>query len=468
MSTEITSTAENHEPPLQLTTYFAQLGENPALTRVPVLKTSAQAAAAAQFLPDLSPGGDISADDRILIPTSVHRRLFLDLAQSVTASAIERDLSNPGYRAKVITAHRFINHRRDTHGHSVFSTDVAIPKVSTKVHFAVVPNGVGQHALINACQRVFQTENMLFEVPLEGRPRGIRFARMDTVVVPFPPNGSPGTFGRALVKQVSPIFDARHALQAMRDDEVATAVQSLLLSLNVGLVVVGPVSNHMSKSRRAAEMWSMLGQVATATGIPFVIVGTPGAALNLLEQGDAEAALTSRGVYCIEPFSLTSGMWMNTAQMVWLKYLIAAGKTPPPWFSAALHAVTLGRIELAVKVGAFIASTWLGGAKVVLSKEIFIAYAHQALQLQQPMLDAVRRARAGGTFTLGRIRWYSDWLLLSTVVHSLLRLDDGNDFSQTRAIKAAANIVNTLRAGPNRKVHLPSEHTDEKPEEAEA
>ncbi|WP_124471232.1 hypothetical protein [Burkholderia ubonensis] len=468
MSSEITSTAENHEPPLQLTTYLAQLGENPALTRAPVLKTSAQAAAAVQFLPDFSPGSDISADDRILIPTNVHRRLFLDLAQSVVASAVERDLSNPAYRARIIAAHRFINHRRDTHGHSVFSTDVSIPQVSTKVHFAVVPNGVGQHSLINACQRVFQTENMLFEVPLEGRPRGIRFARMDTVVVPFPPNGSPVTFGRALVKQVSPIFDARHALQAMRDDEVATAVQSLLLSLNVGLVVVGPVSNHMSKSKKASDMWSMLGQVATATGIPFVVVGTPGAALNLLEQGDAEAALTSRGVYCIEPFSLTSGRWVNTAQMVWLKYLIAAGKTPPTWFSSALHAVTLGRIELAVKVGAFIASTWVAGAKVALSKEIFIAYARQALQLQQPMLDAVRRAQAGGTFTLARIKWHSDWLLLPTVVHSLLRLDDGRDFSQTRSIRAAAAIVNGRTSPPSRKGHLQSEHTDESPEEAEA
>ncbi|RKF36690.1 hypothetical protein [Paraburkholderia fungorum] len=468
MSTEIVTSTESVEAPLQLFTYFAQPGENPALSRAPALATSAEAAAAVQFLPDLSRDSGIEPDNRILIPSNVHRRLFMDVAQSVRASAVERDLSNPAYRSKVIAAHRFINHRRDTHGHSVLASDVALPKVSTKVHLVVVPNGIGQHALINACQRVFQTENMLFEVPLEGRPKGIRFARMDTIAVPFPPDGNPAKFGRTLVKQVSPIFDVSHALKAIREDEVGTAVQSLLLSLNVGMVIVGPVSNHMSKARTAAGMWSMLGQIAAATGIPFVIVATPGAAINLLEQGDAEAALTSRGVYCIEPFSLNSTKWAHTSSTVWLKYFRAAGATQSPWFSAALHAVSLGRVELALKVGAFVAGTWATGGKVELSKAQFFAYAHQALLLQQPMLEAVRRARRSGTFTLGRIRWFSDWLELPTVVQSILALDSDNDSSQSGSVMTAAALINRLMTDVNRELAQSGSPPARKPEETDA
>lgn len=452
MSTEIVNSTESVEAPLQLSTYLAQPGENPALSRAPALKTSAEAAAAIQFLPDFLPDSGIEPDNRILIPTNVHRRLFMDVAQSVRASAIERDLSNPAYRSKVIAAHRFINHRRDTHGHSVLASDVTIPNVSTKVHLVVVPNGIGQHALISACQRVFQTENMLFEVPLEGRPKGIRFARMDTITAPFPPDGNPAKFGRTLVKQVSPIFDVRHALKAIREDEVGTAVQSLLLSLNVGMVIVGPVSHHMSKSRVAAGMWSMLGQIAAATGIPFVIVGTAGAAINLLEQGDAEAALTSRGVYCIDPFPLNSTKWELTAGSVWLKYFRAAGAEPFAWFTSALHAVSLGRVELAFKVGAFVAGTWSTGGKVELSKAQFIAYAYQALLLQQPMLEAVRRAQRAGTFTLGRIRWFSDWLQLPAVVQSVLALDGDNDSEKARAIMTAAALLEKLVKDANRAI----------------
>jgi hypothetical protein len=462
MSTEIALSTESDEAPPQLSTYVARLGENPALSRVPAFKSSSEAAAAIQFLPDLSPGSGREPDDRILIPTTTHQRLFMDLAQAARASAIERDLSNPAYRSKVIAAHRFINHQRNVHGHSVAASDVAIPKVSTKVHFAVVPNGVGQRALINACQRVFQTENMLLEVPLEGRPRGIRFARMDTIAVPFPPDGNPDKFGRTLIKQVSPIFDVRHALRAIRENEVSTAVQSLLLSLNVGMVIVGPVSHHMSKSRVAGGMWSMLGQIAAATGIPFLVVGTAGAAINLLEQGDAEAALTSSGVYCIDPYSLKSTKWKLTAGTVWLKYFCAAGAEPLPWFSSALHAVSLGRLELAVKVGAFVAGTWATGGKVELSKEQFIAYAHQALLLQQPMLDAVRRAARGGTFSLGRIRWFSDWLQLPVVVQSILALDSGTDSEQNRAIMTAAELVNRLMKAVNFEIQSAREDSAKK------
>ncbi|MGC7403989.1 hypothetical protein ACPWR0_14450 [Pandoraea pneumonica] len=468
MSAEVTADNENPEATSLPITYFAGVGENPALSRVPVFNTNTELAAAIQFLPDFSPGSDISVDDRLLIPTIAHRKLFRAIATSVAGSANERDLSTPEYRARVINAFRLINYRRDSHGHNVLSTEVCLPNVSTKVHFAVVPNGVGQRAFINACQRVFRTEAMLFEVPIEGYARGARFARMDTIVVPFPPNGNAETFGRELVRHVSHIFDLRHVLPVMRDGGVATAMQSVLLALNVGLVVVGPVSHRMSNATKAAELWSTLGQVARATGIPFVIVGTPGAAVSLLGVGDAEAALTSQGSASIELFSLDSRGWDNAAQLVWLKYFWRFGKIPPTWFSAALHAVTLGRIELTMKVGAYVASLWTVGATPQLSRDIFIAHAHEALRLQKPMLDAVRSARAGGTFSLGRLRSYSDWLPLSVVVDSVLRLDDGSDVSQKRFVKDTHSVVRGPKVDQTSKTQPASEHADEAVEEAKA
>lgn len=441
MNTAVSNTEAPEEAPAQMRIYAAAPGENPALTHAPKFANSRQAARATERLPDLSPDSDVAADNRILLPTSTHTRLTLDLASSVQASAEERNLADPAFRAKVIKAHQLINYRRDAHNHVVSKTAVSLPDVSAKVHFVVAPNGTGQHAIVHACQRIFNYGHGIYEVPLPGRAQGIRFARMDTIVVQFPPNGRLSAFARALVKQINPFFDTRLGRSALSDDEVTMTVQSLLLSMNVGLVIVGPVSGRGSLADKAGEIWSMLAQVAVATGIPIVIVCTPGAAINLVEHGDGVSALTSRGVYSVEPFTLGTQEWTNVAELIWLKYFFRAGCQRPAWFPESLATLTLGNIEYAVTLGSYVASVWAAGGKVQLSKEILRAHAAHALAMQMPLLDAYRDAMQGGTFTLYRLKKLADGLPLPIAMQALAKLGDKDDYIETRNIAFSSAIV---------------------------
>ncbi|WP_414446771.1 hypothetical protein AB4851_08260 [Burkholderia sp. 22PA0099] len=441
MSTQIIPTEVSDEAPVQIRAYYAAPGENPALANAPKFANPKQAAMAMEWLPDLGPGNDISADDRILLPTSSHTRLVLAVARAVRASAQERNLADSAFQAKIIQAHRFVNHRRDARNHPTSRTAATLSNVAAKVHFAVVPDGAGQHALVHALDRVFNAGHGIYEVPLQGRQQGMRFARMDTIVAQFPPNGRPVTFARALVKQINPIFETRIGRLSFSDDEVTTTVQSLLLSLNVGLLIIGPVSGRISAPEKAGEMWSMLAQVAASTGIPIVIVGAPGAAVNMVTHGDGVAALTSRGSYIIQPVAPGSRESINASTLIWLKYFRRAGTEAPEWFHPALTSLTQGNIEYAVALGAYVASVWEAGGEVRLSPKILEAHAARALVLHKSTLDSNQAAKAGKSFTLYRLKQLADGLPLEIAIEARSKLEDEDDYTQKREIKPAPAII---------------------------
>lgn len=437
--------AATHRPEVVVDSPFGELphldpkivalpGENPALRGLPSFASATQALRAIEYVPN-NAGGDLSADGQIIVGTQVHGSLMLDLSASARASADERNLANEQFRAKVMTAHQVALQRAENREDSQVPATVSLPGVQAKVHFAVVAHGLGQRALIHACQRIFGESNRPVDVPVTDGGGWIRFFRMDTLVHEFPSNGSSRAFYRTLASKVDGMLRTgfRHSrLCSPRcgDEEAATATQAMLLSVNVGLLIIGPVSTRASDPSRATSMWSLLATIAAETGIPILIVATPGAAVNLIEHSGAQPDLSRGGVYDFAPFSLSSKAWRNVVLAIWMKYLRAYAKTPPDRFYTALWAQTRGRIELAVKVASHIARFWASSecAKVSLTQAEFREHARRALVLEAPRLGAIRRAQKGGNFSRAQVMRNGDWLSLEMVIKSLPDLDATDDW----------------------------------------
>ncbi|WP_321815133.1 MULTISPECIES: hypothetical protein [unclassified Paraburkholderia] len=426
-------------------------GENPAFRSLPNFSNAMQARRAIEHVPDIA-SGYLSVDEQIILGTPVLGSLILDLTASARASAYERNLASEQFRAKVMTAHQ-VALQRERNRCSPVPATVALPGVPAKVHFAVVGHGLGQRALIHACQRVFGKSNRAVDVPVADGGGWIRFFRMDTLVHEFPSSGSARAFYLALARKVDGVLltgfrYGRFSSSKISDEEATVATQAMLLSINLGVLIIGPVSTRESDPTRAAAVWSLLATVAAETGIPVLIVATAGAAVNLIEHSGAQPDLSRGGVYDIAPFGMSSKAWRNVALMLWMKYLRAFAETPPEWFYSAIWAQTLGRIELAVKVAAHIGRAWASSNFVCtsLTKTKFKEQAHTALALEAPRLGAIRSALRGGNFSRAQVMRNADWLPLQMVIESLPSLDAPDDwfakkhYQSNRLVKAKTSL----------------------------
>ncbi len=420
----------------------AQPGENPALRGLPKFANARQALRAMEYVPPRA-GGDMSSDEKIVVGTPTHGSLMLDLSASAHASANERNLANEQFRAKVMTAHQ-VALQRETRRDSQVPATVSLTGVPARVHFAVVGHGLGQRALIHACQRVFGTSSRPVDVPVADGGGWIRFFAMQTLVHEFPSNGSARAFYRTLAQKVDGMLRTgfrfgRFGSPQISDEEAATATKAMLLSINLGILIVGPVSTRESDPSRAASMWSLLATVAAETGIPILIVATAGAAVNLVEHSGAQPDLSRGGVYHIAPFELASKAWKNVILVLWLKYLNAFAGTPPEWVYAAMWGQTLGRVELAMKVASHIGRAWASSnfEKVSLTKEEFAEHAKAALTLEAPRLKAIRSAARGGNFSRTQVMRNGDWLSLQMVVESLPDIEAPDDWFAKKHYRSA-------------------------------
>ncbi|CAN7770541.1 hypothetical protein LJR034_007619 [Caballeronia sp. LjRoot34] len=406
------------------------------VTREPVAlgKRTVTPAQARKELELLPLGNQLSTtpDDHILITTGVMGQLGADLSVSCRESAGERDLSNPAYRAKVLTMNRLLNYRKNRHGHPVDDHEIVVTGTQPRVHFVVGTAGVGLRALVHSLQKFLGHDLRPVDVRVDSG-QVMRYFRLESlVIIPALTSGP-----KAIARYVARYIGAKlHPGLASRgrgtlfstEEEATTSTQAILLAANVGAIIVGPLHTREAEPHHASRGWRMLASIAVATGIPIVILGTAGMAVGLVEQSAALSTLTSRGVYVIEPFGRFSGAWRNVAQFIWLKY-IASGTKAPDWFIVELWRLTFGRIELAVKLGAFISGAWAVDGRQELTAAMLRGYASNALVLEQPFLGAVLRAEKGGQFERGPVLRYADWLPLRTVLDSFPSLDLEDSYS---------------------------------------
>ncbi|MGY6121548.1 hypothetical protein ACW9YQ_14470 (plasmid) [Paraburkholderia strydomiana] len=409
---------------------FAPPGENPVLPSIRTFKDEREARAALEHLPDFESRDNSSSDARLLVPGVAHGRLMEQLLRCIYESAEERNLACEEFRNGVLTAHQFLHYLKNRHAHSTPPVQVALPNAQPRGLFAVVPHGLGQFALRYALQQYVGSGVRTFD--FGSNDGSIRFFRLDSLVVPFPTNGSLPTLVNTAARLIDGIFKtgfkAKGTGPLHRNDEEATlALQALALSTNLGPLIVEQANTSNTRSTRAAHVWSALSQFTIATGIPVLCIATPGAAASLVNHSGAQPALSIRGTYSIEPYAPQSKEWENVAFMLWLKYLATLSTSVPEWFAMKLWQVTHGRIELAVKVCTHIAKDSKSKKRSPLVADELERRASEALAMEIPYLRAMVRASRGGTFTRGAVKRFADWLPFDMVMRSIASLDETDD-----------------------------------------
>ncbi|MFT4506301.1 hypothetical protein [Caballeronia sp. 15711] len=361
---------------------------------------------------------------------------------------------------------RLLNYRKNRHGHAVDDHEIVVTGTQPRVHFVVGADGVGLRALVHALQRFLGHDLKPVDVSVESG-QVMRYFRLESLVVTPALTSGPKAIARYVARYIGAKLHPGLANRGRgslfsSEEEAVTSTQAILLAANVGAIIVGPLHTRDAQPLRAGQGWRMLASIAIATGIPIVIIGTAGMAVGLVEQSAALSALTTRGVYLIEPFDLLSGAWRNLARFIWFKY-IASDSQPPQWFVVELWKLTFGRVELAVKLGAFIAAAWAVDGRQKLTESLLRGYASTALVLEQPFLGAVQRAELGGQFGRGPILRYADWLPLRTVLESFPSLDLGDDYTNNKTYPKRPEPVKApygVSASPAFSALLPSPHEE--------
>jgi hypothetical protein len=370
------------------------------------------------------------AVDFLQVPGTVLKHLCAELSNSVLESALERDLSTPDFRQRILTANQLVNWRLGRHGEAILPSTISVSRRRPRVHLVAIPNGVGAEAFIHSLRMAFGADMVPLDVFVKAG-KAVRYHHVQSIHVRTPLRKGPCVLGRAIAAAVDERFKSSYAERGRgtlfrNDEDATTSTQALMLAINLGFLIVGPIFKSDGASPTSEYSWTMLANIAADTGIPMVVVLTPGALAGLLQNCPEQPVLSSRHLFMVEPFESTSGEWTNVALTVWLKYLAGSRSRPPTWFVSTLWRLTLGRTELAVKLAAFIAGAWAADGRQELTEATLARYATQGLLSEQYFLKAIIRAEQGGKFTSSAVMRFSDWLDFPTVLRSLPSLDQSS------------------------------------------
>ena len=415
---------------------------NPCLDLIPELRSMDDALTIMECIPDECPLEWAVTDADLQIPTFERARLAYDLVAAVRESAAERDLSSPEFRSKTISAAELINHLTNRHGHTLPAASITVTNAAPRGFFVIVPAGTGQRALRRAIERCFGTEPKSIDLRL---PDGgsIRFARLPTLCIPFPANGSLRSFAKAFVARFDGAMQTRFSERARGplhrgEQDINAAIQAFAIAANLGLLIVEQINTRDAQGGPAAVLWDTLSQFTSATGIPVLCLATPGAAAALSEQSGAISALASTSAYHIPPVEPDSDLWLTLAAYLYERHLSSLlSAEAPEWFSLCLWRATLGHTELAAKVCTHVASVLGKAGTVELSEKAFLKHADDALILERPHLNAVERLQRGGRFTATSIRRHGDWLPLRAVMRSVPGLDEQDSRKKIADVQVA-------------------------------
>jgi hypothetical protein len=363
------------------------------------------------------------------IPTFEHARLAVELFASALESAAERNLNSDEFRRKTVSAAMYINHVTDRHGHALEGAPITIDSAGPRGHFVVIPAGMSQQALRKAVQRVFGKDRELIEIAV---PQGgvIRYTRLPSLTVPFPENGAPRSFGKLFLRYFDDAMNLTHSARLRGpfrrgEEEIGPALQAYAIAANLGVLIVEQIDTRNASTKLAKSMWAILARFTADTGIPVVCLATPGAAAALSEQSTAAALLAGKTWYNIASAQQDSAQWSLTCEYLYSAHLTGCmGFGAPEWFADAMWRVTCGLSELAVKVCVHIVSISREEDFKRPGEDEFLELARDGLAFEWPHLQAIRKLREGGSFTVASIRRHGDWLPVEPMMQSVPGLEE--------------------------------------------
>ncbi|WP_261541550.1 hypothetical protein [Burkholderia multivorans] len=403
---------------------------NPCLSNIRQLQSLEDAMTAMTCLPGLGDCPPESEGGDLLIPTPEHGRLCLDIVRAVIDGYRHRNLSSPEFRRIATASAILVNHPDDRHGHSLPTPVLAVPGARPRGFFAVIPAGTGRRVTAHAIAAYLKTEPIVIEVALQDGQMS-RYLQLPAMRIAWPARGSLRSFAKAFIANVDAAVGTRYLARnrgALHrgEQEVIAALCAFAVALNLGVLIVERINTRVARGRDAETLWDALGQFTSATGIPVLCLGTPGAAAALSEQSSAIGELVTHSVYSLPADIPTSEVWCLFAKILFAKYLKdVVGSNEPDWFTEHLWQESYGHYRLAKKACIHVSSKLRATESNRLSPEDFVRYAREALTLEQPHLRAIRLWRSGGgRFTATSIRRHGDWLPLNALMTTVPGLVD--------------------------------------------
>ncbi|MBU9517614.1 hypothetical protein KTE45_03945 [Burkholderia multivorans] len=395
---------------------------NPCLSNIRQLQSLEDAMTVMTRLPGFEDCPPESEGGDLLIPTPEHGRLCFDVVRAVFDGYLHRNLSCPEFRSIATASVILVNHPADRHGHSFPTPVLAVPGARPRGFFAVIPAGAGRRVTANSIAAYLKTEPIAIEVATQDGQLG-RYLQLPAMRIAWPARGSLRSFAKAFIANVDAAVGTTYLTRnrgALHrgEQEVIAALCAFAVALNLGVLIVERINTRDARGRDAETLWDVLGQFTSATGIPVLCFGTPGAAAALSEQSSAIGELVTHSVYSLPADIPTSEVWCLFAKVIFAKYLKdVVGSNEPDWFTERLWQESLGHYRLAKKACIHVSSKLRAAESSQLSPGDFVRYAKDALTLEQPHLRAIGLwRRGGGRFTATSIRRHGDWLPLDALM----------------------------------------------------
>ncbi len=412
---------------------------NPSLEgipEIPSIATARRVLLSAPMAGDLvGKNGDGSA--RLLVPTTDHADILVQVMKHVHASYASRNLNIAANRGYSFSSEESVNDSVNRHIEPIPKKAGKAPDAIARGILVCAPARCGRTRMADAIeaylQRGFAQTNEFggkYEIIALRTPVApMQFLRIRTLRVSWPASGKL----RALVQGFISAFDAalgqgeysrRTRGPFLREQDMIPAMCALAAGSHLGLLIVERINTRPATTSHSWETWDALGRFTRDTGIPVLCLATPGALTGLVEQGAAIGSLCTTGVHKIHRMAKGSKVWKATANAIYKQcFSFVKGGAMPEWFPDVLWDRSLGYAGLGVMAAKVVGENMQIAQETVLEELKFINDAAAALEIYGPHLQAVKQALQGGTFSNQSLRRYGDWLPLEIVIKTVPALE---------------------------------------------
>ncbi|MEI7298072.1 hypothetical protein WCQ02_38820 [Paraburkholderia tropica] len=343
----------------------------------------------------------------------------------------DRDLRLGDYRNHVWESHKFLHRIDARRGQALPSTYARAPRAKPRGIVVAMPVRMGMTTFANAIESFLydynttdgehERSNIEGRAPITinvGTPGNFaEHVHARCLRIRWPQDGTRSGLVESFLSAFDNLFHSKyadHSRNAIFHGKYSIRSMCALAAVShLGVLIVEQVVYASVKRPVANETWEALALFTTLTGIPVLILTTPGAAAYSLSRlPGASGELAPHGVIEIQPIkSATDPNWISICSIQFDATMGQLGLTNmPEWFPKLAFELTLGYPAVLAKALTSIALYEVSLDTFAFGPEIFTKYANKAIALDLVHLRAVNFIRAGGKATTSNIWEHSDWL----------------------------------------------------------
>jgi hypothetical protein len=421
------------ENAITLTDPAVEDGDNPLIEDIPATPTLLEGMrmmkrAGALIDAKLSPEeAVVHHATQVFVPDATSAQILINVIAQVRSSYHDRDLRLPEYRNYAITANSFLHRTRDEYKQYLPSKYGVAPGARARGIMVVAPVRMGRRQIADVVESFIGHDSR--PVRIYSGSGFSEYHRLRTLRVQWPIAGKTSGLLTGFIGAFDTAIDSKYSGNArshlFREERIVATMCSFGVAASLGLLIVEGITVEDATTYASQSTWSALAKFTRLTGIPVLCLATPGAAAyGLAKVPSAGGNLTSTGVTEIAPaLHERDKHWVDICRALYNATILRAGtEEMPGWFPELAYDLTAGYPGLLAKALASIALQLLSLGTTSFTPKLFTKYGKEALLLDRPHIDAVKRIRdglrAGSVFKPSSLYRHSDWLTLSEILPS--------------------------------------------------